>query len=175
MAGNIGLAACSSIEVTTPPPPEDQGSYNAVVSGGDLNVSLTGNAIFGVQTNLDGINEFVLFLSTGQVPSSTFDVITMFREETTLPEPDTYTIYDTEQGAPLPEDFLAAYVFSDQTSFGAFLTGSGTLTIQASSDEEITGTFEFVGVLDENSALGVFTDSVSVSGSFEAVPGIIPN
>ncbi len=168
----MGFAACASIETTIAPLPPNQGSYSASIVGGDLGANLTGNAMFGYQTNSSGITEFVIFLWSGNVPGTNFDIVTLFRENLDLPLPGTYVIENADGGGQ-QEGFLAAYVFSGATAFGAFLSVSGTLTIAVSSTDSIEGTFDFAGSLDPAS-IGVNTDSVTVSGSFTAVPGQIP-
>ena len=175
MAGSaLGIAGCSSIETVGGPAPGNSGSYSASVSGDDINANISGNAIFGLQENNLGGTEWVVFMWTGVINSNAFDVITIFRENIDLPAPGTYQIGDVEQGAPSVDDFLGGYVFAGSTAFGAFLSTSGTITITASSSEEVTGTFEFTGTLDESS-FGVTAPTATLSGSFTAVPGIIPN
>lgn len=170
----MGVASCSSIETVGGPPPEDMGSYTASVVGDDINANISGNAIFGLQENNLGGSEWVVFMWTGVINSNAFDVITIFRENLEIPAPGTYEIHDVEQGAAGIDDFLAGYVFAGSTAFAAFLSTSGTITITSSSDEEVRGTFEFTGALDDAS-FGVTAETATLSGSFTAVPGIIPN
>jgi len=168
--GLLGLqAACSeSNENGTTPP--DMGYHEASVSGDNIGMTISGNAIFGVQQNSD---EWVVFLWRGDIYGQSFNVTMLFRENAARPEPGTYTIFDTEEGAPTADDFLAAYLFAQTSSFGAFNSVSGTFTITASSSEEVTGTFQFDAVLDPSS-LNVTAQTAAVSGSFRAVPGNIP-
>ncbi len=150
--------------------PSDQGYHEVQVSGDNIGINLSGNAIFGVQPNSE---EWVVFMWRGDIYGLSFNVTTVFRENSARPEPGTYTIYDTEDGTPTANDFLAAYVFAQTASIGAFNSVSGTLTITASSDAEVTGTFQFDAVLDPSS-VNVTAPTAAVSGSFRAVPGEIP-
>lgn len=170
LTGFFGLQiGCSDIEVTGPGP-EDLGYHEALVSGDDIGTTLSGNAIFGVQANS---GEWVIFLWIGDIYGQAFNVTTFFRESSERPEPGTYTIFNTDDGAPTVDDFLAAYVFAQTLSLGAFNSVSGTLTITESSNTEVVGTFEFDAVLDPAS-VNVTAQTAAVSGSFRAVPGVIP-
>lgn len=167
-----GVVACKSTFEFTGPDPVEIGSFTATVVGEDLNVNLSGNAVFGIQET-GPVNEWVVFLWNGQVPGTSFNVVRMFRENLDQPGPDGYSIYSVEDGSPTIDDFLAAYAFSGTAASGAFLSISGNLTITTSTPEEVTGTFEFIGILDPGS-FGLTTDSVTVSGSFTAEAGLIP-
>jgi hypothetical protein len=169
----VVLTACSSVEQTITPP-EGVGSCSASVIGEGISSEISGNAIFGQQTNSEGMTELVIFLWEGNYYETSFDIITMFRTNLRIPDPGTYEIQDVREGADSHDNFLAGWVFSTPTAFAAFLSVSGTLTITSSSEERISGNFEFSGVLRDTS-YGVSTESVTVSGSFTAWPGEIPS
>jgi hypothetical protein len=72
------------------------------------------------------------------------------------------------------EDFAGRYVFSFVISYGVFHVESGTLTINTSSEQEISGSFEMMALIDETRSSEVYADTAMVHGTFRAVAGVIP-
>ncbi len=176
LAASISLTvmfvACSSSEGTFIPP-LGQGSCAASVVGEGISENVAGSAVFGYQTGAEGLTQWVFFLWDGNYYGDSFDIITLFRTNLTIPAPGTYEIQDASEDPETENDFLAGWVFSSPSAFATFLSVTGTITITSSSDEQVSGTFEFSGAQREG-AFGVTADSVMVSGSFTAVPGDVP-
>ena len=120
--------------------------------------------------------EWVLFLWRGELLYYTyqFDVLDLFRVSMSLPDPGIYDMVSHSDSTRADDEFTGRYVFSFAISYGVFHVESGTLTIDASSDEEISGSFEMTAVLDEANSSDVRADTAMVSGTFRAVPGVIP-
>ncbi|MBE0591316.1 MAG: hypothetical protein IH616_02810 [Gemmatimonadales bacterium] len=171
-----GLVGCGDTGPDPAPGPSNDGAFSATVVGEGLGAIVSGKAMFGTATNSSNVTEWTLFLYSGDVlrPNFRFNVVTLLRRALSRPEAGTYSLGDFATGAPTPEDFVAAYVFSFATSYGVFLTGAGTLTVDTSTADEIVGTFALTGVRDPSLSIFVDADTVEVSGSFRAVPGSIP-
>ena len=172
----VGQIACGETETTTEPIPEDKGDLTLLVSGDDISHTLNGKAMFGTSRGSSGHDEWVLFLWRGDrlYYSNQFDILELFRANLDRPEPGTYTMAAFSDGAPADEEFVGTYVFSFAISYGVFHVESGTLTIETSSDQEISGSFEMTAVLDAGNSSEVSADTATVSGTFRAVPGVIP-
>ena len=169
----MGLLACG--ETTSDPVPEDRGFYNAQVSGEGIGATISGNAVFGTVENTSGVIEWTLFLWRGDhfTIFNQFNVITLFRENLDRPEPGTYALNDVASDSLTADDFVAAYALSFAAAYGVFFTGSGTLTVETSTAEEISGSFQLTGVLDESLSIDIVAPTATVTGTFRAVPGTI--
>ena len=172
----VGQIACGETENTTEPILEDKGDLTLLVSGDDISHTLTGKAVFGTARTSSGADEWVLFLWRGDQLryQSQFDVLDMFRASLDRPEPGTYTMAAFSDGARADQEFAGRYIFSFGISYGVFHVESGTLTIETSSDQEISGSFEMTAVIDERFSTEVSADTAMVSGTFRAAPGVIP-
>ena len=170
-----GQIACSETEVTTEPVPDDKGDLTLLITGDDISHTITGKAV-GTAIGSGGHTEWVLFLWRGDLLYYTyqFDVLDLFRSNLDRPEPGTYTMAAHSEGEPADEVFAGRYVFSFVISYGVFHIETGTLTIDTSSEEEIAGSFEMMALLDEGISSEVRADTAFVSGTFRAVPGVIP-
>lgn len=176
LLATTALVACGEAEVVTEPIPEDNGDLTLLISGEDITHTITGKAVFGTASGGDGHPEWVLFLWRGDLLyyAYQFDVLDLFRGDLFPPEPGTYEMAPYSAGPPPDEEFAGRYVFSFAISYGVFLVESGTLTIDAASDEEISGSFEMMALRDELNSSEVRADTAFVSGTFRAVPGVIP-
>lgn len=171
-----GQVACAEPEVTTEPVADDKGDLTLLITGDDISHTINGKAVFGTASGSNGHTEWVLFLWRGDMLYYTyqFDVLDLFRDDLYVPEPGTYDMAAHSEGEPSDEDFAGRYVFSFAISYGVFHVESGTLTIDASSDQEISGSFEMMALRDEANSSEVRADTAFVTGTFRAVPGVIP-
>ena len=165
----LGLAilACSG-----DPTGVTQGTFSAAISG-DLSKSISGGAIFGMQSGTAG-DQWVLFLAKGNFNTPNFDIITFGREDLTRPAEGEYELGDARTGAeepPGPTDFVGAYSFGDEGDIGVFVSISGTLTITASTDAEISGSYNFE--LRQSFGTGAI-QALVITGTFRAESGTIP-
>ncbi len=172
VAMTLGPLACG--ETTSEPGPEDRGTFNAQVSGEGIGATISGNAVFGTAVN-SGVTEWTLFLWRGDAFTifNQFNIISMFRENLERPEAGSYALNDVASGTVTADDFVAAYALSFGAAYGVFFTGSGTLTVETSTAEEITGSFQLSGALDESRSLDIAAPTATVTGTFRAVPGPI--
>jgi len=170
------MLACGGTETTTEPEPDDRGDLTLLVGGDDIAHTLTGNAVFGTASGEGGRTEWVLFLWRGERLYYTyqFDVVDLFRTSLERPGTGTYDVAPFSGGVPAEDEFAGRYVFSFVVSYGVFNVESGTLTIDNSSDEEISGSFELTAVLDEAQSTEVSAVTATLSGTFRAVSGEIP-
>ena len=172
----VGQMACGETETGPEPRSEDKGDLTLLVSGEDISHTLNGKAVFGTAAVGGGRLEWVLFLWRGDRLqfTSQFDVLDLFRASLDRPEPGTYTMAAYSDSVTADEEFAGRYIFSFGISYGVFHVESGTLTIEASSDQEISGSFEMMALLDAGNSNEVMADTATVRGTFRAVPGEIP-
>ena len=153
----------------------DNPGFDATISG-DLELSITGDAIFGVSSQ-GGVDRWMIFLSDGFLTDTVFDAIAIGREASGSPIGlGTHSIQ--EAGGVLdPDEISALYMLQrSDVSLGIFRSLSGTLAITDVSDEQVTGEFSFSAVvlLEPGGAMAEAA-SLNVSGSFTAEPGAIPS
>jgi len=170
----VASAACASSEFSTTGP-QDQGNYTASVVAGADTTRLSGNAIISTTQNSSGLTYLVFYLWTGTPGGMAYDVFWLQRENLTIPTPGVYTIDDVGANLAAADDFVALYAFADSAAAAAtFHSVVGTITVDASAFEEVSGSFEFVAAFDENSYhSGTVADTVRVVGTFRAAPGTI--
>ncbi len=160
------VAACGG-DTTEPGP---QGSFQASVTG-DLTLSLSGEAVFGTQEG----SGFIIAMERGNVGGSSADLVTIGRDSPDRPAPGTYEIVDAACGSCTAEDFSGLYLHQlTVLDLGLYLTGSGTFTIDTSTEERVTGSFSFTATRLFNSG-DVTAEDVALEGTFSAVPGSIPS
>jgi len=162
------VAACGG-ETSAPP---DQGSFQATVSG-DLSLNLSGTAVFGTQgPDFEG---FGIALVSGVVGQNNSDYILMARDNTARPAAGEYEIVDVNCTGCTADDFSAVYLHQlTLFDIGVYTSLSGTLTIESSSAEQMTGSFTLTATAFVISG-DVTAEDVSLQGTFRAVPGAIPS
>ncbi|UCF40807.1 MAG: hypothetical protein JSW43_00230 [Gemmatimonadota bacterium] len=152
---------------------EDRGSFQATASG-DLNLSFSGEAVFGIQT-ADGSSAFVVALMHGTLGGDNSDYVFIGRDNTTAPGAGTYPIHPSTCGSCTADDFTAAYLHQvTVVDYGVFFSDTGTFTISAASADTLRGTFD----LTTSAFLtigSVTADSVRLQGTFTAVAGQVPS
>ena len=169
----VAVAVACGGNGTAPP---DQGSFQATVSG-DLSLSLSGTALFGTEgADFEG---FGIALTSGQVGQNNSDLVLIARDNTARPVAGTYDILEIA-GVSCPDctadDFTSIYWRQLTAVDVAFLTSvSGTLTIDESAAEQVSGSFTFTASALVSSGDLESVDSVMVQGTFRAVPGTIPS
>ncbi len=160
------VAACGG-EPTAPRP---QGSFQASVTG-DLSLSLSGEAVFGTQEE----SGFIIAMERGNVGGSNADLVMIGRDSPDRPAPGTYDIVDAACGSCTAEDFSGLYLHQlTVLDLGLYLSGSGTLIIDTSTDDRVTGSFSFTATAFILSG-DVTAEDVALEGTFAAVPGTIPS
>ncbi|KPJ93510.1 MAG: hypothetical protein AMS18_05585 [Gemmatimonas sp. SG8_17] len=174
LAISAAHTACASSSFSSTEPTE-RGDYSATVAFATDTLQLSGNAIYSTTQNNVGQIYFVFYLWTGDVNGTIYNVVWFQRENLDVPGPGSYTIADVGGGAIPLDDFFALYAFADAAGAAAtFHSVTGTLTIDTSEFQEITGAFELIGAFDEDSYhSGTVGDSVQVNGTFRAEPGTI--
>jgi hypothetical protein len=167
-AAVAAVAACSGS--STDPP--DQGSFQATVSG-DLSLSLTGTAQFG--TEGQDFEGFGIALVSGQVGQNNSDFVMIARDNTTRPAAGEYEIVDVNCTDCTADDFSGIYLHQVTLfDLGLYVSVSGTLTIETSTAEQMTGSFSLT-VTEFILSGDVTAEDLSLQGSFRAVPGTIPS
>ena len=121
----------------------EEGNFEATISG-DMEVSISGNAIFGVSSE-GGVERWMIFLLNGVFLGFDYDMIGFSREASATPIPvGTHTIVDAAADSLDDEDIGSAYMMERHNgSLGVYSSVSGTLTITSASAEEVTGNFSF--------------------------------
>jgi hypothetical protein len=147
------------------------GSFTAYI-GGDVADTLTGRAVFDVIGASEGFG--VGFSSTG--PGSTdLDVILVARYTPTRPDVGWYEIRRGDCGGCSDDTFDAGYVLQRSGGVGAwFISESGVLTITESSSQGLVGSVT-MQVSRFQSSGGFVADTLTISVTFEAVPGALPS
>jgi hypothetical protein len=146
------------------------GTFTATVTG-DLSMTLTGEAVFGTQTDSTGTS-FGVALIRGDPNSFNSDIIVIGRANEARPASGTYDIVATPCGTCTEDDFDAALAIVRPSDFGAYLSESGTLTITSSTADRLEGSatvtmsafFQFQGA-----------QTVTIELTFSAVPGALPS
>ena len=160
------VAACGGN--TTEPGP--QGSFQASVTG-DLTLSLSGTAVFGLQEG----GGFVIAMEQGNVGGSSAELVMIGRDSPDRPAPGTYEIVSGTCTTCTSEDFSGLYLHQiTALDLGFYLSLSGTLTIDTSTGDRVTGSFSFTGTSFILSG-DVTAEDVALEGTFSAVPGTIPS
>ncbi len=157
------------------PEPEtgSSGSFQATVSG-DLALSLSGSAVFGVQTQ-QGQQAFAIGFIKGDPGSNDSDIIVIARNNTSTPGPGTYTIVSGSCTTCTENDFASGFLHQvTSLDFGIYLSESGSLTLESVSSELLQGFFSFTAtaILKFGS---VTAENLTIEGTFIAVPGDIPS
>lgn len=165
MAAAAVAAACGG-DGTGP----DAGTFTATVTG-DLSLTLTGEAVFGTQSDSSG-SLFGIGLVRGDANSFDTDIIVIGRGNTTRPGIGTYDIVSALCGNCTDDDFDAALAIVRPDDVGAYLSESGTLTITSSSAERIEGTatVTMTSFIQFQNA-----QTVTIELMFTAVPGALPS
>ncbi len=126
----------------TEPVTGSSGSFQATVSG-DLALSLSGSAVFGVQTQ-QGQRAFAIGLIKGDPGSNDSDLIVIARNNTSTPVPGTYTIVSGSCTTCTENDFACGFIHQvTSLDFGIYLSESGSLTLESVSSELLKGFFTF--------------------------------
>lgn len=169
VATSVLLASCDGTG------PDD--SFFTVTITGDTTLSFEGEALFGVSTT-DGRDHWVLFFNRGLFGGLDFDAVAVGRNESTTPiGVGVYTIEDATRDAPDGEDIEGIYSLrrSSDGSFGYYGSESGTLTISSATADQIQGEFNFSAEFVMAVASFGSVRNITVSGSFTAVPGMVPS
>ena len=152
--------------------PSDQGSFAATITG-DLTLSFSGRAVFGIATQ--GTEQgFLIALERRGSTQVDRDVVVLARFNTQRPAAGTYTIVPSSCNTCTDDDFDAGYVlYRPSGDFAFFASEAGTLTITESTAERIVGTLSFdaVWVLSSDN---ITARDIAISASFTAVPGQLP-
>lgn len=154
----VAVAACGDDDDPAGPSPV-VAEYTLEITGA-LTETATGPAYFGADVGEGG--EAVWILAMGQDTSR--HVVLAGKQGSARPGAGSYAIVD-------PSGTTAGWTLLHLVSAGEDLLGmyvaeSGTITIQASSADEVRGTLTFEAV----ELLGESTDTIRVSGTFRAVP-----
>ena len=151
------LTACGGDNGTGP----GSGSFTATVSG-DLNASLSGDAVFGVGLAIGSVSGWSVWLLEGSFLAD-YDLIRIDRDSDAAPGVGTFAI--TGGGAG-PDDFSAEYEHGVEEGGNTDITGytsvSGSLTVTSATADRIEGSFTFTG---NGPSPG---QTVTVQGSFSA-------
>ncbi len=129
----LRLVLCAAIAGCGDGTGPQAGSFQATVSG-DLALSLSGSAVFGVQTE-QGQQAFAIGFIKGDPGPNDSDIIVISRNSTSTPGPGTYTIASPSCTTCTENDFACGF-FHQVTSldFGIYVSESGSLTLESVSD-----------------------------------------
>ncbi len=150
----------------------ERGSFQATVTG-DLSLSLSGDAVFGPQTQ-GGQTAFAIGLLDGDPSAPPYNAVVISRDNVAAPAAGTYGIEAGFCADCTPDDFVGGFVhLITQLDVATFLSDTGSFTLTTVTADRVEGTFRFTAtaflVVGEVNA-----DSVRIEGSFTAVPGEIP-
>ncbi len=149
--------------------PVVEGSFSATV-GGDLQRTLSGTAVFGVET-IGGNQGFVIAMQRGNSAALDVDLILLGRFNTARPGTGDY---DVISGACLDcsaNDFDGGYVYQrPDGASGFFVSESGSVTVTKSVADTVAGTCSFIAHSATNPEI-----TITITASFTAVPGTIPD
>lgn len=152
--------------------PSDQGSFAATVTG-DLSLSFTGRAVFGIATQ--GTQQgFLIALERQGSTEVDRDVVVLARFNTQRPAVGTYDIVSSSCNTCTDDDFDAGYVlYRPSGDFAFFASETGTLTITESTAERIVGTLSFDAAWVLSSE-NITARDITITASLTAVPGQLP-
>jgi len=160
------VAACGG----DPAEPGPQGSFQASVTG-DLSLSLSGGAVFGHQEG----GGFVIAMEQGNVGGSSAELVMIGRDSPVQPAAGTYEMVSGTCLDCTPEDFSGLYLHQITVlDLGLYVSVSGTLSIDTSTAERVTGSFSFTATSFILSG-DVTAEDLALEGTFSAVPGTIPS
>ncbi len=149
------------------------GSFQVTVSG-DLALSLSGSAVFGIQTQ-QGQRAFAIGFIKGDPGSNDSDFIVIARNNTSTPGPGTYTIVSGSCTTCTENDFASGFLHQvTSLDFGIYLSESGSLTLESVSSELLQGSFSFTATAFLKGG-SVTAENLTIEGTFIAVPGDIPS
>jgi len=145
------------------------GSFSATVAG-DLQRTLSGTAVFGVETI--GENQgFVIAMQRGNSAALDVDLILLGRFNTTRPVVGDYNVISGACQDCSANDFDGGYVYQRPGgASGFFVSESGSVTVTKSVADTVVGTCDFIARSATNPDI-----AITITGSFTAVPGTIPD
>lgn len=166
------IAGCGGGTGPGDDPEQVTGSFQATVSG-DLALSLSGSAVFGVQTQ-QGQQAFAIGLIKGDAGSNDSELVVISRNNTSTPGPGTYTIVSGSCTTCTENDFACGFIHQvTSLDFGIYLSESGSLTLSSVSSELLEGVFSFTATAFLTGG-SVTAENLTIEGTFIAVPGDIP-
>jgi hypothetical protein len=166
----LTLAACDS-SGSDEDDSEEAGTASVEITGDDVDRSYEWEAVFGAATNSNGDQAFSLFLGTEGNASTKNFLISWNADRPDEGDYEFANIYDDEDD-PLQNKFalVGRVGSSDDEIAEALYSKSGPrLTIDASSEDRLEGSFELDGILVRTSAEGQLEETdVTITGTFEA-------
>lgn len=175
MVITLSIACMLAIGCSDSTEPDDAG-FEATISG-DMELSVSGDAIFGV-TGEGGVDRWMIFLLNGTFLGLDYDMIGIGRDASGTPIPvGTYSILDAASDALEGDDVTAVYMMERHNgTLGVFSSVSGTLTITSANADRVAGSFNFSATMQI--AVGPDVREVrdlTFTGSFTAYAGEIPS
>jgi len=145
------------------------GSFSASVVG-DLQRTLSGTAVFGVET-IGGNQGFVIAMQRGNSAALDVDLILLGRFNTTRPVVGDYNVISGACQDCSANDFDGGYVYQrPDGASGFFVSESGSVTVTKSVADTVAGTCTFIARSATNPEF-----MITITASFTAVPGTIPD
>jgi len=149
----------------------ETGSFEATVSG-DLSVTLSGTAIFGVGDYGAG-DQWMVYMP--ETTAAAFEVISIGPNESAMRlSAGTHEIVEAttaENG-----EVVGVYLTFSADATAVFGSAAGTMTIAESSADVVRGNFTFTAVeLAPDLTIDPDGRQVTVSGEFVAIPGSVPS
>jgi hypothetical protein len=165
----IGISACDD-DGTSPDDDLTSGSFEATVSGG-LTGEFSGDAFFGETTDPTTGNTFwVMILSSGSETSGR--TIYFGRVGASRPGTGTLDLVDLSTDQPGSGGLFAWFFdFTGQASTGFFNSTGGSMTVNQSSGDAMTGTFTIEASGTAIQAGQPVEIDVEITGSFNASSG----
>lgn len=151
----------------------DAASFQATVTG-DLNLTLSGTAVFGVDTT-QGQAGFVIALMRGTPGSDDSDIIVIGRDNTATPGVGTHAIVSGRCTTCSDDDFAALFAHQETIAdFGLFLSEAGSFTLESVNADRMQGSFSFTASVFLSSG-NVTADTLMLRGTFTAQQGQVPS
>lgn len=159
---------------------EEEGTFTITITG-EENREFEGKAVFGGATDPDtGEQGFVVVMTTAEDPEnaqSASESAWLVKLNTDRPGEGSYSVVDSETDENIESGFWAFSFLTDGQSQVIYFSKSGTVDINSSSGDNVSGTFNIQAKGTSFSGQEAQEVNVTMNGEFNAIGGdaVIPN